>query len=75
MFLCDGEMKQNRAANGRPARKKNGSEDPPLQLWLRVGTALERGAIVVGAIRVVAIRLLFGLLGLAAKSGLAGPVV
>src|SRR5256712_4904308 len=41
------------------------------RLWLRVGAALERGAVVVaGAVGIVARRLLLGLLGLGAQGGL-----
>src|SRR6266699_1696695 len=44
-------------------------------LWLRIGASLECGAIVVGAVGIIARRLLLGLLGLGAQSGLAGCVV
>src|SRR6267143_6386020 len=45
------------------------------RLRLRVGAALEGGAIVVGAVGIVAGRLLFGLLGFGAQRGLAGGVI
>src|SRR5260370_2365997 len=45
------------------------------RLGLRVGAALESGAVVVGAAGVGARRLLLGLLGLGAQSGLTGSVV
>src|SRR6266702_5754121 len=44
-------------------------------LWLRIGASLEGGAIVVGAVGIIARRLLLGLLGLGAQRGLAGLIV
>src|SRR5260370_33165531 len=44
-------------------------------LWLRIGASLESGAIVVGAVGIVARGLLLGLLGLGAQRGLARCVI
>jgi len=66
----------HRAVWGRPVKKRNGSKDPPLQdLWLRIGAALERRAIIVGAAGVVAGGLLLGLLGFGAQRRFAGGVI
>src|SRR5713226_6947408 len=75
-------LEEDRAAWVRLVKKKNGSSRqkapgrPAITgLWLRIGAALERRAIVVGAVGIVAGGLLLGLLGFRAQGGLAGRVV
>ena len=59
----------------RTVRPTQNSRLAPQMLGLRIGAALEGGAVVVGAAGVVAGRLLFGLFSFGAERGLAGGVV
>src|SRR6266700_3698287 len=69
-------QQRERAADCPPGGEKERIQKPRrCKSGLRIGAALERGAVVVGAVGIVARGLLLGLLGLGAQRGLAGLIV
>src|SRR5215472_11678539 len=68
-------MAQRNSSRARPAKSLKrvvvaGSNGWAAGLWLGVGAALERRPVVIRGVRIIAGRLLFGLLGLAAQGRL-----